>query len=189
MKRAVSLAAAFVSLAALSLAGTGADTAQPFHPGDPAPAFMLKTLDGQEFYLKDYCGKPRGPRTRQERNIVVLSFFNAECKYCKVEIPVLHDVAKKYGDFGVRFFLADIKDSRDTVAAIVADRTYSLPVLLDEYEVVAKKYKIKALPVLVVIDREGRIAEYHTGYLPGYKQDLEKLLKKLALKRMTGSGS
>ncbi|MDP2754540.1 MAG: hypothetical protein Q8P40_09150, partial [Nitrospirota bacterium] len=37
--------------------------------GDPAPPIVLKNLDGgSTFYLRDYCGQPRTPRTRQERD-------------------------------------------------------------------------------------------------------------------------
>ncbi len=140
--------------------------------GDPAPVFMAKTYDGAEFYLRDYCGQPRGKHRRQERNILVLSFFASWCKPCKAEMPMLQELASKYRGDGLLFYLVNKGQPRDTVASFLFDQVVSLPVLMDQYEVLSKKYKVRELPTLVVINKDGTLAEYHTGYNENYQAAL-----------------
>jgi thiol-disulfide isomerase/thioredoxin len=138
-------------------------------PGEPAPAFVAKAHDDAEFYLRDYCGEPRGKRHRQERNILVLSFFASWCKPCKAEMPMLQELASRYRGDGVLFYLVNKGQPRDTVSNFLFDQVVSLPVLMDQYEVLAKKYHVRELPTLVIIGKDGRLAEYHTGYNEGYQ--------------------
>ncbi len=156
-----------------------AENAGPGLCGQPAPVVVLKTLDGSDFYLRDYCGQPRGPRQRQERNLVVLSFFTSWCKNCKNEIPLLQELASELSSQGAKFYLVNVGQPRDTVENYVFNNVITLPVLMDQYEVVSKKYQVKELPTLVMIDREGIIKEYHTGFVPAYGDSLRQQLRSL----------
>jgi thiol-disulfide isomerase/thioredoxin len=148
--------------------------------GDPAPPIVLKNLDGgSTFYLRDYCGQPRTPRTRQERDVVVLSFFTTWCENCKNEIPCLQEMASRLAGDSIRFYLVNVGEARDTVEAYIFQRVISLPILHDEFQVTAEKYQARSLPTLVVIDKAGNIAEYHTGFVPGYEKELEAKLNLL----------
>jgi thiol-disulfide isomerase/thioredoxin len=155
--------------------------------GDPAPPIVLKNLDGgSTFYLRDYCGQPRTPRTRQERDVVVLSFFTTWCVNCKKEIPCLQDMASRFAGDSIRFYLVNVGEARDTVEAYIFQRVISLPILHDEFSVTSQKYKANSLPTLVVIDKSGNIAEYHVGYVEGYEKELEAKLNKLLGKTKPG---
>jgi len=148
--------------------------------GDPAPPIVLKNLDGgSTFYLRDYCGQARTPRTRQERDVVVLSFFTTWCVNCKKEIPGLQEMASRFTGDSIRFYLVNVGEDRDTVEACIFQRVISLPILHDEFSVTSQKYKASSLPTLVVIDKTGNIAEYHVGYQDGYETELEAKLNLL----------
>lgn len=148
--------------------------------GDPAPPIVLKNLDGAStFYLRDHCGEPRGSRKPQQRNVVVLSFFTTWCENCKKEIPCLQEMASRFAGDSIRFYLVNVGEARDTVESYVFKRVVSLPVLHDEFQVTAQKYKASSLPTLVVIDKAGNIAEYHTGFVAGYEKELEAKLNLL----------
>jgi thiol-disulfide isomerase/thioredoxin len=156
--------------------------------GDPAPPVVLKLLDGSNtFYLRDYCGQPRTPRTRQERDVVVFSFFTTWCVNCKKEIPCLQEMASKYTQDSVRFYLINVGESKDSVETHVFNEVISLPVLHDEFSQTAKRYQANSLPTLVVVDKEGKIAEYHTGFVPGYEKELENTLNLLLGKTKPGT--
>lgn len=169
-------------LAAVALASTAPLKAvedNGLKPGDQAPVFVAKAHDGSDFYLRDYCGEPRGKRHRQERNILVLSFFASWCKPCKLEIPMLQELASKYRGDGVLFYLVNKGQPRDTVSSFLFEQVVTLPVLMDQYEVLAKKFAVRELPTLVVIGKDGRLAEYHTGYHEGYQSALSFKLDSL----------
>ncbi|MBU1356730.1 MAG: TlpA family protein disulfide reductase [Candidatus Edwardsbacteria bacterium] len=156
-----------------------AESAVPELIGKPAPIVVLKTLDGKDFYLRDYCGKIRGPRHRQEREVVVLSFFTSWCKNCKNEIPVLQQLASEMAGLPVKFYLVNVGQPRDTVENYVFQNVTTLPVLMDQYEVASKKYKVKELPTLVMIDQDGILREYHTGFLPAYGDSIRLKVRSL----------
>jgi len=176
-------AAAAALLAGHCLAGQ----AGPPAIGQPAPIFVAKTFDGSDFYLRDYCGQPRGSRHRQERNILVLSFFATWCQPCRQEMPMLQELAAKYREDGVLFYLVNQGQSRDTVENFLFDQVINLPVILDQFEVLAQKFCVRELPTLAVVDRSGILAEYHTGYHPEYEKTLIHKLDSL-LGRLPGPG-
>lgn len=147
--------------------------------GQPAPQFMLKAHAGEDFYTRDYVGEPRGKRFRQERNVMVLSFFASWCKPCKQEIPVLHDLAAVYASDGVKFFLVNKGEEKGVVDNCIFDDKITLPVLLDPYEVACKKFKLNELPTLVIIDTAGNVADHRTGFAPGDQESLKACLDKL----------
>lgn len=147
--------------------------------GEPAPTFVAKTFEGADFYLRDYCGQPRGSRHRQVRNILVLSFFATWCQPCRQEMPMLQELASKYRDDGVLFYLVNDGQSRDTVEAFLYEQVVNLPVILDPFEVLAKKFSVRELPTLAVINRDGILAEYHSGYHPEYQKTLTYKLDSL----------
>lgn len=171
-------------LAAALCAGTlPADPGQGPAIGQPAPQFMLKTHAGEDFYTRDYVGEPRGKRFRQERNVLVLSFFASWCKPCKQEIPYLHELSSAYAADGVKFFLVNKGEEKGTVDDCVFSDKITLPVLLDPYEVACKKFRLTELPTLAIIDRTGTLAYSHTGFAAGFpdtlRYQLDKLLGKL----------
>lgn len=164
----------------LSVSALAAGDKPGLKVGDPAPPIVLKNLDGgSTFYLRDYCGQARTPRTRQERDVVVLSFFTTWCENCKKEIPCLQEMASRFAGDSVRFYLVNVGEARDTVEAYIFQRVISLPILHDEFSVTSQKYKANSLPTLVVIDKAGNIAEYHVGFQAGYEKELESRLNLL----------
>jgi peroxiredoxin len=46
----------------------------------------------------------------------------------------------------------------------------SFPVLFDERKEVSRLYQVEAMPVTVLVDREGKIRHVHLGYKPGYEE-------------------
>lgn len=177
------IAACCLLLTVLMTSFLPAGTADPGLCGQPAPIVVLKTLDGKDFYLRDYCGKIRGPRHRQERDVVILSFFTSWCKGCKLEIPVLQQLASEMAGLPVKFYLVNVGQPRDTVENYVFQNVTTLPVLMDQYEVASKKYKVKELPTLVMIDKDGILKEYHTGFIPAYGDSI-----KLKIESLLGMG-
>jgi len=177
MKKYLALCLAILAFSAQALA---AGDKPGLKAGDPAPPIVLKNLDGTStFYLRDHCGEPRGPRKPQQRNVVVLSFFTTWCENCKKEIPCLQEMASRFAGDSIRFYLVNVGEDRDTVESYVFHRVISLPILHDEFQVTAKKYQANSLPTLVVIDKAGTIAEYHTGFVAGYEKELEAKLNLL----------
>ena len=113
---------------------------------EKAPDFTLNDLQGRKFRLSGNKGKP-----------VLLVFGATWCPFCREEIPHLKDIYAAYGKKGLVLVGIDIQESRAKVSAFA--NNYKLPygLLLDEKAEVAKNYGVQGIPMLVLIDREGRI--------------------------------
>src|SRR5580700_10783872 len=66
-------------------------------PGDPAPAFSLKSADGKVVSNATLRGKP-----------VYLNFFATWCGPCRVETPSIVGLSKKYAARGLRVVGVDV---------------------------------------------------------------------------------
>ena len=145
--------------------------------GDDAPSFVLKDLSGEYIFLRDYTGKElRQPWKKREKHVVVLSFFATWCIPCRTEIPILGEIAARFTDEPLLIFLVDLEEKAAKIIPFIEEFNVSIPVLLDEYGVVAKKYgmvsekdNLAALPQLFLIDKEGTIR-----YLSRGLKDAEK---------------
>ncbi len=42
--------------------------------------------------------------------------------------------------------------------------------LFDDRKEVSKLYEVDAMPVTILVDREGKVRHVHQGYQPGYEQ-------------------
>jgi len=84
---------------------------KPLEIGVLAQGILLKDLNGQDFFLSDYCGKPRQPWKNPDRYAVVISFFATYCAPCLQKIPELEALSKEFNG-KVKFFIIDVKEEK-----------------------------------------------------------------------------
>ncbi len=131
--------------------------------GKPAPGFTLEDTAGRKVSLADYKGKA-----------VLINFWATWCGPCKIELPWLVDLQKKYGaeGFQVLGVSADDLDKDDKaklagekqqIAKFAADMHLDYPVLLDG-ESISKLYGgVDTLPMSFYVDRSGKVVKAING--------------------------
>ncbi len=119
--------------------------------GSEAADFQLKDLDGGEVQLKSLRGK-----------VVLLNFWASWCGPCRLEMPVIERLHQQFHEKGLRVFGVNDEDI-DTIRDYLSEREYSFPTLVDAEQRVMALYRIRGIPTMVVIDREGKIAQYRLG--------------------------
>jgi len=151
---------AVATLPARLAAGGEEEKPSELKPGDKAPAFTLKDVDGKDVSLADYSGK-----------IVVLEWINQQCpvSHGKHKDKTMQDTAKKFEGQPVVWLSIDSSHYADPKAnkdyAEKMGLTY--PILHDQDGKVGKAYGAMTTPHMFVIDKEGVLA--YAGAIDGGK--------------------
>jgi peroxiredoxin len=140
-------------------------TAEGFDLGDEAPDFELPDTEGTLHSLVDAEGAPA---------TVVIWTCN-HCPYALAWHDRLADVAREYGQRGVRFLAVNSNDAErypaDSYEAMqqrVAAEDWPLPYLHDESQEVARAWGAEVTPHVFVLDSDRRL-RYHGAPDPDYK--------------------
>jgi peroxiredoxin len=121
----------------------------------PAPALRVTAFDGRRITLEGFRGRP-----------AVVSFFESWCPICQEEQPDLSQVAR---EFAGRVGFVGVSH-HDTVAA---GRDYqrrfnvSYPLANDASGRTWARWDVPYQPVVVLVDKQGRIAERFDGGTTG----------------------
>lgn len=126
--------------------------------GQAAPDFVLKSATGENLRLSEYRG-----------DVVMINFWATWCGPCRQEMPLLNELFNRYQRVGFSLLGVNIDDDSRRAMQMVEDLGVDFPVLFDETKEVSKLYQVEAMPVTVIVDREGTVRYVHHGYKPGYE--------------------
>jgi peroxiredoxin len=127
--------------------------------GQQAPDFVLKSATGTNLRLSEYRG-----------NVVMINFWATWCGPCRQEMPLLNDLYSRYERVGFSLLGVNIDDDSGRAMQMAEELGVSFPVLFDERKEVSRLYQVEAMPVTVLVDREGQVRHVHLGYKPGYEE-------------------
>jgi peroxiredoxin/outer membrane lipoprotein-sorting protein len=117
----------------------------------PAPDFELKTLDGEHVRLSDLRGKP-----------VLLNFWASWCGPCRRELPELADVYDFYKAKGLVVYGIN-DEGRDAAREFYKKAFLPFPTLDDSSRKVNGLYRVRSIPTIFLIDREGKVVRFLNG--------------------------
>jgi thiol-disulfide isomerase/thioredoxin len=130
----------------------------------PEPELTLKDLDGKDVSLSEYKGK-----------VVLINFWATWCEPCRVEIPWLIEMQKKYGPRGfVLLGIALDEEGKSAVAPFVAKERFdvngqklpmSYQILIGNDEAADKFGGLFGYPTSVLISRDGKQIKRVTGII------------------------
>ncbi len=126
--------------------------------GQPAPDFALKSSSGENLRLSEYRG-----------DVVMVNFWATWCGPCRQEMPLLDQLYSRYQRVGFNLLGVNIDDDSRRAMQMVEELGVNFPVLFDARKEVSKLYEVEAMPVTVIIDRQGTVRYVHHGYKPGYE--------------------
>ncbi len=126
--------------------------------GQPAPDFALKSSTGENLRLSEYRG-----------DVVMINFWATWCGPCRQEMPLLDELYSRYQRVGFNLLGVNIDDDSSRAMNMISELGVSFPVLFDSRKEVSKLYDVDAMPVTILVDREGKVRFVHQGYKPGYE--------------------
>ena len=143
------------------------ESAQSSLRGKPAPAFTLVDTGGKKVSLSDFKGHP-----------LLINFWGTYCAPCKLEMPWIEDLSKKYASDG--FEVVGVTYDSEVGTPTILKNTEKLgvtyPILLSD-PTVEKTYlsDSEVLPMSFYVNKGGKIIAVTAG--AGSKDQLEAMVK------------
>jgi thiol-disulfide isomerase/thioredoxin len=136
--------------------------------GEAAPNFTSYDLRGNKVSLSDFGSRP-----------VLLTFWATWCTVCKDELPALQALEQRDRSDGVKVLAVDYREtSNDRMRQYLAGVNVTLQSVIDPGAAIATAYGVDiGLPVNVLVDRTGRVAQIMIGEVP--IASIETALKQL----------
>jgi thiol-disulfide isomerase/thioredoxin len=122
--------------------------------GSPAPV-----LDGK------YYSGDAGSLAKNKGKVVLLDFWATWCGPCRMTIPALDAVYRKYHDKGLEV-IGISSESMEDLKGFQAPGKMSYPLFNDVGQLTTRQYQAYAYPTLVMIDRQGIIQRIEVGAHP-----------------------
>ena len=123
---------------------------QRIEPGRLAPEFTLARRDSSLVSLADYRGK-----------VVVLDFWASWCRPCRASFPWVREFYEEYCEKGVEIIGVSIDENKASWEKALDEERLPWPQVIDEIEKgrsrVGGLYHVLAVPMFVVVDKEGKI--------------------------------
>ena len=131
-------------------------------PGTTAPDFILPTMDGKQFSLRETLA--RGP--------VLAAFFKISCPVCQYAFPFLQRIHETHRNKNVTVVGISQNDKRDT-AAFTKEYGMTFPILLDDTSSypASNAYGLTNVPSIFWIAQDREIKISSVGWV---RKDMEE---------------
>jgi peroxiredoxin len=137
----------------------------------------LQSTDGQEVNLRDLRGK-----------VVVLSFGGTWVPMTTREFPALQKLADRFSSRGVEIYWVSLNSAKPGARTYASDadlkefaqkNNLRVKVLRDPDMQAYRYYALDALPTLVILDKEGKVARKHVGFGPDQSETYNQIIREL----------
>lgn len=138
---------------ALALPVFASDAAPSESDGTPPSDYIGQTLDGNKVLLSEHAGK-----------VVVVSFWATWCPYCLKELPILNSIQKLAGKEHMHVVAVNTEERAVFRKVVRALDKLDLSFAYDPDKRAREAYKVKGIPHMMIVGRDGKILHVHRGY-------------------------
>lgn len=140
--------------------------------GQAAPQFQGTTLDGKKIQLNEFQGK-----------VVLIDFWASWCGPCREEMPFLIELDHRYHKSPFEIIAINIDDKLQNAKRFMGQLPdeITFTVVQDPKQQIPPKYDLKGMPSSLLLDKNGIIRFWHTGFKESnkdnYISEIDGLLK------------
>jgi len=139
------------------------NTAVGVRRGQLAPNFEASDLTGKRVKLSDLRGK-----------VVLVNFYASWCTACQHELPAFQRVWQKYRDQGFEILGVNNGESKGVATDYLRGSGVEFNAVIDPDQTIVGQYKVRGMPVSVLVDRDGLVLDYNAGELA--EADADRLI-------------
>jgi thiol-disulfide isomerase/thioredoxin len=132
--------------------------------GKPGPEWEAKDLDGKVHATRHYRGR-----------IVILDFWNRGCGWCIRAMPQLEAIQEEFKAQPVQILGMNLDEDENDARLVVEQMGISYPTV--RAIGLTEGYHVGGIPHVVILDREGKIADIHIGYAPTLRERLSQSVR------------
>jgi len=115
--------------------------------------YIGQTLDGKKVLLSEHAGK-----------VIVVSFWATWCPYCLKELPILNGMQKLAGKEQMHVVAVNTEERAVFRKVVRALDKLDLSFAYDPDKRAQEAYKVKGIPHMMIVGRDGKILHVHRGY-------------------------
>ena len=134
--------------------------------GDVPPSYVGRTMGGDKIELSEMKGK-----------VVVMTFWATWCPPCMAELPILYSLQNLVSADRMQVVAVNYGESVRAVKKVM-DILKDSDVIFtrDRKKFAARKYGVKGIPHMVILDHAGKVAKINIGY---GEESLDRLVDEL----------
>lgn len=111
-------------------------------------------------------------------HVVLLNFWAPACPPCRIEMPAIERIHRRYSRRGLRVIgITEMDPTRAQVLDSIKETGVTYPIVLDPGARIGSLYAIEAHPTSLVIDARGVIQYVNVGYLKGEEKEVERAIR------------
>ena len=122
--------------------------------GDPAPALVLKDVNGTTHDLASYRGR-----------VVLINFWATWCVPCRDEMPSIQKLRDRLAGKPFVVFAVNVDEPDSRVRNFLNETRLDLPTLLDQNKTVTRAWGVRVMPTTFIVGRDGRLRYRAVGDL------------------------
>ncbi len=112
----------------------------------PPVEFNLPDPEGRIVSISEFRGK-----------IVFLNFWTTWCFACRIEMPAMEKLHKRYRDEDFVMVAINLQEPKERVRQFFKDNKLTFKTLLDIEGIVGTEFGIRSIPTTFILDKQGRI--------------------------------
>ena len=164
--------------------------AEAISPGSTLPGFQLTMPDSPA--TKTYLGIKGAklfPWSQIQGKLLVIEFFDVFCPVCQGNAPILNKLFKfiqEDKDLGKNVKMVGVELGSDPKNLVAYQQKFEVafPLFLDPKKEIQTRSKIKNVPLLLVVDKKGKVLMSHAGRI----ENIDTLLIEIRKQAKEASG-
>jgi thiol-disulfide isomerase/thioredoxin len=137
--------------------------------GEVAPEVELDDLSGRRHKLGEIVG---------QNQLLLVSVWATWCGACRMELPILAGLYREKRPEGLEVIVVSVDEDRQDMGDFLAHTNFPFRFLHDADGMLQERWGVRALPTMVLFDRDRRVLQTYTGVSRHLKREIDEFLQK-----------
>lgn len=110
---------------------------------------------------------------KKKNKVILIDFWASWCGPCKLSMPVLNKLEKKYKDKGLAIVGINVDNDKESGLAFLKENPVDFPLAFDDGKKIIDKVGVATMPSSYLVDSKGKVRFIHKGFREGDEKKWE----------------